>query len=185
MPQGNDYLKFTSWWLSWERLGTLCGTLKPEDWIAQFDQAMHWRGFFTKYLKEILECQLIEPEKGRWTLQQRCDFIRNKTQVDYLANQTIKEHEAQNRSMSQPRSSLVCHRCGKEGHYASECRSTARIRPSGEPGRSYADAVRSDKSGLSSNERNSSSTSKPRPSTGLKPWKPWNAGSAWATNVPS
>ena len=82
---------------------------------------------FTKYLKEILESEISH--NTQWSLYQRMNFVQQKLRVDNLADQTLSEHTAKEKlQQSKSRSTASCYRCGKEGHFAADCRSTTRFR---------------------------------------------------------
>ena len=67
MPQGNSYVDFTHWWMSFERLGSQLN-LHESDWITQFDAALNYKGYFTKILEDIIQNDLLAQK--RWSLQE-------------------------------------------------------------------------------------------------------------------
>ena len=102
------------WWLQWHRLGKECD-LREQDWVHQFNACLNHRGFFSKYLKEIIELELCSggPE---WPLLKRKTFVENKLMIAYKAQETLWE-TGRRETTSSPK----CFTCGQTGHWSSTC----------------------------------------------------------------
>jgi hypothetical protein len=105
VPQGNTYLDFTHWWLTWQRLGNECD-LREQDWKHQFNACMNHRGFFSRYLKEIIEFEIIE--NTSWTLERRRQFVENKLMIAFKAQETLQVVGA-----SESSNLVSCYSCGR------------------------------------------------------------------------
>ena len=114
LPQGNTYLDFTHWWLSWRRLGAECD-LRPVDWNHQFNACMNHKGYFSKYLQKLVEIEVCEGTT--WDLERRQTFMANKLMIAFKAQETLHpSHEDQS-----VHKKATCFKCGGQGHYASHC----------------------------------------------------------------
>ena len=134
MPSGKTYLDFTHWWLSWEHLGRLAQVDNHEDWISQFDVALNWKGNFQRFLKLIVECEILESR--RWTLEERATFVSNKLLVEHQTGETLRDTPGSFQRPEGGSSKGRCFKCGETGHRAVDCRSSRRTegpRPSSRP----------------------------------------------------
>ena len=112
------------WYLQWLRLGQRLKNLRASDWIFQFDRALSHQGYYQKYLKEIL---VDEFKNGKWDIGKRVNYLERRLRVDYVASQTMEEHVRSVLTTKPTRGTDVCKRCGKQGHWATECTSRTKL----------------------------------------------------------
>ena len=118
IPRGNSYMDFIHWWMTWRRLGGECD-LRNQDWNHQFNACMNHNNYFSTYLQEIIENEVIE--NVTWDIERRYTFIANKLMIAFKAHETLKAGNSQ----ESPSRTLVCYKCGRKGHTKSQCWSTS------------------------------------------------------------
>ena len=125
MPQGPHYINFTHWWLTWSRLGQECD-LRDQDWTHQFLFCLNHKGYFSKYLEEIIEHDLCVGGTER-PLQKRKNYVEKKLMIAFKAKETLLETVPTGfKGPSLPfgksgQSPPAFYKCGKPVHFASAC----------------------------------------------------------------
>ena len=121
LPEGPSYIDFTHWWLTWKRLGDECD-LRNQDWVHQFNACMNHKGYFEKYLKEILENEMGEEINVQWDLDRRKTYVENKLMIAFKANETLQEVSREvSRAPRSPQKQQTCFSCGMPGHFSAQC----------------------------------------------------------------
>ena len=113
VPKGNSYMDYTHWWMKWRRLGGECD-LREVDWTRTFNACMNHKGYFTEYLKEMMEAEVCE--NTTWDLKRKHDFMSNKLMIAFKAQETMISVSPQSE-----RKVATCYHCGEEGHYKTQC----------------------------------------------------------------
>ena len=82
LPKENSYIDYIHWWMKWRRLGGECD-LREVDWTRTFNACMNHKGYFTEYLKEMMEAEVCEITT--WDLKRKHEFMSNKLMIAFKA----------------------------------------------------------------------------------------------------